>query len=160
MVEMHLAALRVALETNTPVVLLQEVEGARRTLPILIGQTEAMAIEMARKGIEPPRPFTHDLMKDLVTALGVTVEAIVITELKGHTYYAEVRMIRDGKSVVVSARPSDAMALALRTGSPIYADESLLDAEGVELAEQSDPEELLSQFHNFIDQVRPEDFAS
>ncbi|MGH9149378.1 MAG: bifunctional nuclease family protein [Acidimicrobiales bacterium] len=162
MVEMHLAAIRVELPSNTPVVLLQENGGSRRTLPILIGHQEATAIAYALQGIETPRPMTHDLIKDLLAALGVKVDRVVVTELVESVFYAEIRMTLAGRSYSVSSRPSDAMALAVRLGVPIFAEDALLDAEGVviEDEEPAEKDDLINQFQRFIEDVRPEDFAS
>jgi bifunctional DNase/RNase len=162
MVEMHLAAIRVELPTNTPVVLLQEVGEARRTLPILIGHQEATAIAFALQGVETARPMTHDLMRDLVQTLGARVDAVVVTELVDGIFYAEIRMTVDGRPVVVSSRPSDAMALAVRVQAPIFAEDALLDAEGVVIQDDDGPEQddVIEQFQRFIEDVRPEDFAS
>ena len=168
MVEMHLAAVRVELPTNNPVVLLQEVEGARRTLPIFIGAPEATAIAFALQGVQPARPMTHDLMRDLLTTLGATLERVVVTELRmgedgrGGTYFAELRLRHAGQSYAVSSRPSDAIALAARLGTPIFAEEELLDEAGIvmetEEDEEAPPDELVSQFRQFIEGIRPEDF--
>ena len=160
MVEMTLASIRVELPSNTPVVLLQETGEGRRTLPILIGHQEATAIAFALQGVETQRPLTHDLMKDLLTSLDVEVEAIVVTEMVDSIFFAEIRMVRAGQRVTVSSRPSDAMALAVRLGTPIYAEESLLDSEGVVLQDEGEQEEIIEEFQRFIDDVRPEDFAS
>ena len=166
MVEMNLAAVRVELTQNTPVVLLQEVEGARRTLPIFIGPFEASAIAEALQGVQRPRPMTHDLMRDLLVEAGLVPERVVITELRDSTYYAEIHLTQNGRHFSVSSRPSDAMALAARMGTPIYPDESLLDENGVDLQTEDDDDvsentdELVSQFEEFIQQVRPEDFSS
>lgn len=170
MVEMHLAAVRVELPTNNPVVLLQEVEGARRTLPIFIGAPEATAIAFALQGVTPPRPMTHDLMRDMLMALGATLERVVVTELRmgedgrSGTYFAELHLRRGDNSAIVSSRPSDAIALAARLGTPIYAEDDLLDEAGVVLdAGQDDdsaPDELVTQFRQFIEGIRPEDFSS
>jgi bifunctional DNase/RNase len=168
MVEMHLSAVRVDLSTNNPVVLLQEAEGARRTLPIFIGAPEATAIAFALQGVTTSRPMTHDLFKDALVALGVTLERVLITELREGTFYAELHLNGPGGVTVVSSRPSDAIALATRTGAPIFADEELMDAEGVQLADEDDepveedgnPDEIVTQFREFIEGVRPEDFSS
>lgn len=166
MVEMHLVAVRVELPTNTPVVLLQEAEGEHRTLPIFVGTPEATAIAYALQGVVPPRPMTHDLMRDLLVATDVEVSSVVITELRGSTYFAEVHLHRSGQEYVVSSRPSDAIALAARMGTPIFADDDLVDSEGVALAFGDDDidttegtEELVDQFREFINEVRPEDFS-
>ncbi len=164
---MTLASIRVQMPDNVPVVLLKEATGSgagTRTLPILIGHEEATSIARAIQGIEPPRPLTHDLLRDLLHNLEVQVEAIVITELVESIFYAEIRMIRDGQRYVVSSRPSDAIALAVRLGTPIHAEEALLDAEAYviqdddeEPGEQQD--EVIEQFQRFIEDIRPEDFA-
>src|SRR3712207_1069871 len=133
MVEMQLHAVRVELPTNNPVVLLQEVGGARRTLPIFIGPPEATAIAFALQGVTTSRPMTHDLMRDVLVALGVTVERVVITELREGTFYAELHLTQGGRSDNISSRPSDAIALAARLGTPIFCEDDLIDAEGMVL---------------------------
>jgi bifunctional DNase/RNase len=164
MVEMHLSAVRVELPSNTPILLLQEVRGANRTLPIYVGPAEAQAIAFAQQGVETPRPMTHDLMRDIIEELGASVECVVITELRDRTFFAEIRLLMAGRRYVISARPSDAVALAVRVDTTIYAEEDLLDAEGVVLpdedAEPAEAEELVSEFREFIEGVRPEDFES
>jgi len=162
MVEMHLAAVRVELPTNTPILLLQEANGARRTLPIYIGTVEATAIAYALQGVVTPRPMTHDLMRDLLVDLGAVVECVVITELRESTYFAEIRLLLAGQHHAVSARPSDAIALATRVQAPIYAEDALLDAEGVVLPaeDEAEDEDLVVQFREFIEGIRPEDFSS
>lgn len=167
MVEMHLAAVRVELPTNTPILLLQEAAGARRTLPIYIGAAEATAIAYALQGVPTARPMTHDLMRDLLTELGATLDRVVITELRESTFYAELRLTLAGEAHTVSSRPSDAIALAVRLGTSIYADDELIDAEGVVLAPESgedgaespEADELVEQFSEFIKTIRPEDFS-
>ena len=163
MIEMTLSSIRVQMPDNVPVVLLKEVGSSGRTLPILIGHEEATAIARAIQGIEPPRPLTHDLVRDLLQALNVHIEAVVVTELREAVFYAEIRMRRDGQAIVVSSRPSDAIAIAVRTGTSIFADESLLDSEAYVFQEDDEPEqeeEVIEEFQKFIEQVRPEDFAS
>src|SRR3984957_9477990 len=163
MVEMHLSAVRVEVPSNTPILLLREVGGANRTLPIYIGPAEAQAIAFAQQGVETPRPMTHDLMRDMLEELGATVECIVITELRDRTFYAEIRIQVAGQRHTVSARPSDAVALAVRVDSGIYAEEDLLDAEGVILPEDEEEvgeaDELVSEFRDFIEGIKPEDFG-
>jgi bifunctional DNase/RNase len=170
MVEMHLAAVRVELPTNNPVVLLQETEGAHRTLPIFIGAAEATAIAFALQGVRTERPMTHDLMRDILVTLGATLERVVVTELhlsedgRGGTYFAELHLRQGGQAHTVSSRPSDAIALAARLSTPIYAEDDLLDEAGVVLEVDDDdetaPDELVSQFRQFIEGIRPEDFSS
>ena len=166
MVEVRLRAVRVDLQSNTPVLLLQETEGEGRTLPIFIGTPEATAIAYALQGVDMPRPMTHDLMKDVLAALNVEVERVVVTELRDATYYAELHLRRDGQRAVVSSRPSDAVAVAVRTGSTLYVSDELMDAEGILLAiesgeeeEDASPEELVGQFRQFLDSIKPEDFG-
>ena len=165
MVEMHLSAVRVEIPSNNPLLLLQETTGSRRTLPIYIGPAEAQAIAFAQQGVETPRPMTHDLMREIIEELGARLECIVITELRERTFYAEVRLLLGTVRHTVSARPSDAVALAVRVDCPIYAEEELLDAEGVILPEEDDEdetpeaEELVSEFRDFIEGIKPEDFG-
>jgi bifunctional DNase/RNase len=109
--------------------------------------------------------MTHDLMRDILTELSVVLDHVVITELKDQTFYAELRLHRGSTQFVVSARPSDAIALAVRAGATIYAEEALLDAEGIIISQRDDAEdqpegeELVAEFHDFIEGVRPEDFG-
>ncbi len=163
MVEMHLVAVRVELPSHTPILLLQETTGSNRTLPIYIGAAEAQAIAYALQGVETPRPMTHDLIKVLLDELGATVDCVVITELRDQTFYAEIRVDVNGTRHHVSARPSDAVAMAVRTSATIYAEDALIDAEGYVLATdeptgEGESDELMSQFKMFIDGIRPEDF--
>jgi bifunctional DNase/RNase len=166
MVRVLLRAVRVDLQSNTPVLLLQETEGEGRTLPIFIGSPEATAIAYALQGVVMPRPLTHDLMKDVLDALGIAIEHVVITELRSSTYYAELHLVRGAERTVVSSRPSDAVALAVRTESPLFVADELMEAEGILLAlesedeEEDTPDELVGQFRQFLDQVRPEDFEA
>ena len=168
MVEVRLRAVRVDLQSQTPVLLLQETEGEGRTLPIFIGTPEATAIAYALQGVTTPRPMTHDLIADMLGALEVEVEKVVVTDLRSGTYYAEVHLLRGTGRSAVSSRPSDAVAVAVRTGSPLFVSDELMDAEGIILAidssededEDSSPEELVGQFRQFLDSIRPEDFGA
>lgn len=168
-VEVQLIGVRVDVRSNTPVVLLEESSGARRTLPIFIGAPEATAIAYAIQGIETPRPLTHDLMRDLLGALGAKMDRMVVTEVLEGTYYSELHLVSAEREINVSSRPSDAIALAARTGAPIFVTEELLDSAGVVLDadetnededEDATPEEIVDEFQRFLDQVRPEDFGS
>jgi bifunctional DNase/RNase len=165
MVEMELVGVRVELPTNVPIVLLRETEGDRRVLPIFIGSPEATAIAFALERVETPRPMTHDLLKNLLEELDVSVERVVVTELRDSTFYAEIHLRRNGQSHTVSSRPSDAIALAARTGTPIFADESVLaeasyPADSTEERSGDDQDEVVEEFRQFIEHVNPEDFAS
>jgi hypothetical protein len=162
MVEMELVGVRVELPTNAPIVLLRETGGQHRLLPIFIGGSEATAIAFALENVETPRPMTHDLMKDILDDLGVRIERVVVTELRESTFYAEIHLQANGTAHAVSSRPSDAIALAARVGTPIFADESVLEEAAYPPDEQADDEqdEVVEQFREFIDKVNPEDFAS
>ncbi len=173
MVEVRLRAVRVDLQSNTPVLLLQESDGLGRTLPIFIGAPEATAIAFALQGMDTPRPMTHDLIRDLLDALGADVVRVVITELKTATYYAEIVLRHTDRELSVSSRPSDAVAVAVRTGTPLFVADDLMDAEGIMLAvdeeddedaeaedEATNPDELVGEFRTFLDSIRPEDFSS
>ncbi len=166
MVEVRLRAVRVDLQSNTPVLLLQEMGGEGRTLPIYIGNQEAQAIACALQGMTMPRPLTHDLIKDLLDALDVDVEQVVITELRRSTYYAEIQMRRGTERRAVSSRPSDAVAVAVRASCKLFVSDELMDAEGVLLAIESEdgdddenPEELVDRFSQFLESIKPEDFG-
>lgn len=161
---MELLGVRVEMPANTPVVMLREAEGeggGGRVLPILIGGPEAAAIHTALEGIVPPRPLTHDLTVTLIAALGARLERVVITEVKEHTYYAELHLAGTAGATVVSARPSDSIALAVRVGAPIFAKESLLDEAAVEMDvdDTEDEEAILDEFRDFLDDISPDDFA-
>jgi bifunctional DNase/RNase len=160
---MELLGVRLELPANAPVVLLREQTGAARVLPIYIGPEEAKAIALAIEGVATPRPMTHDLLRDTLLALGANVNRITVTELRDRTFYAELELRIDGRTVRVSSRPSDAIALAVRVAAPIYAAEDVLDeAAATPEEERGDPEEqeeIVDQFREFIDQVNPDDFA-
>ncbi len=166
MVEVELVEVRVEMPGNTPIVLLRERGGARRLLPILIGDVEARAIVYAVDRIQTPRPMTHDLFRDVLETLGVGVRQIVVTELRDRTFFAELHLVEGENASVVSARPSDAIALAVRTGSPIFVAEAVLEEAGYIEEEKSpgDPEapqdEVIAQFKDFLESVNPEDFKS
>ncbi|HUY86582.1 MAG TPA: bifunctional nuclease family protein [Acidimicrobiales bacterium] len=165
MIPVELVAVRVDLASNTPVVLLQEIDDPRRVLPIFIGAPEATAIAFALQGVVTPRPMTHDLIREVIENLGATLEDVLVTELKEATYFAELHLAIGTQRSTISARPSDAIAVAARTGSQIYVSDELMEAEGVELQSEdgdpdSNPEEVVSQFKEFLDSVRPEDFQS
>jgi bifunctional DNase/RNase len=163
---MELLGVRLELPANAPVVLLREQAGERRVLPIYIGPEEARAIALALEGISTPRPMTHDLLRDVLGAVEVAVVSITVTELRESTFFAELELQADGRTVRVSSRPSDAVALAVRVAAPIFAAESVLAEAAMpapEEGEDEDPaqqEEIVESFREFIDQVNPEDFAS
>ena len=163
MVEMELVGVRVEMPSSSPIALLREVGGSGRVLPIFIGAPEATAIAFALEEVITPRPMTHDLLREILDDLGVSLEKVTVTELTDGVFYAELELHgRDGVHTI-SSRPSDAIALAARTGSPIFASEEVLAAAGY--IEQAEPEEVeeaevVEQFKDFLDSVNPEDFAS
>src|ERR1700722_6059758 len=173
MIEVVLRAVRVDVGSSTPLLLLEEV-GGERVLPIFIGAPEAAAIAYALQGVESPRPMSHDLLGHVISALGAQVFSVEITELVDNTFFANLRLVRSGDEIVVSSRPSDAVALALRVGAPILVSDDLMANEGkiIQLAYDEDDDEeyveidppneadLVAQLREFLDQVRPEDFGT
>jgi uncharacterized protein len=164
-IAVELLGVRLEPPANTPIVLLRETEGRRRVLPIFIGGPEAAAIAYAVEGVVPPRPLTHDLLRTVMEELGASLEKIVVNDMREHTYYAELHLVVGGLPHTVSSRPSDAIALALRTGSPIFVEDAVMDEAGQEPTDESaetaePPEEILEEFRAFIQDVNPEDFAS
>lgn len=170
MIEVVLRAVRVDVGSATPLLLLEEV-GGERVLPIFVGTPEAAAIAYALQGIEAPRPMSHDLMGHIISALGARLFSVEITELVSGTFYASLRLVREGGEVVVSARPSDAVALALRVGAPILVGDALMESEGrvMDLTEEDEDEDgetepvsetdLVAEMRAFLDRVNPEDFG-
>jgi bifunctional DNase/RNase len=158
MKRVEVLGVRVEMPSNQPIVLLREVDG-ERYLPIWIGATEATAIAYVQQGVVPPRPLTHDLLKDVIGGVGRTLAEVRITRLAEGVFYAELDL---GDGAVVSARPSDAIALALRTSSPIEVADEVLDEAGVLIPEEGggDEEDEVEKFREFLDQVTPEDFGS
>ena len=166
MVEVRLSAVRVDLQSSTPVVLLEETEGAHRSLPIFVGAPEATAIAFALQGVELPRPMTHDLMVQMLQTFGARLQRVVVTKLVESTFFAELQIRSGEKDQAISCRPSDGIALALRTHSPLYVSDDLMDAEGLliepdedEVPDDDNPEEIVGEFREFLDRVRPEDFS-
>jgi hypothetical protein len=151
--ELSVVGVRVELPSNQPIVLLKEVDGDRY-LPIWIGAVEATAIAYEQQGVKPPRPLTHDLMRDILTALNAPLRAVEIMELKDNVYFADLLL---GDGVRVSARPSDSIALALRVGAPIRCAEQILTDVGIVIPDEQEDE--VEKFREFLEQVTPEDFA-
>jgi uncharacterized protein len=151
--EVEVVGVRVEMPSQQPIILLRESTG-ERYLPIWIGAVEATAIAFAQQGVVPPRPMTHDLLKDVLEATGNTLSEVQITEMKDGIFYASLVL---GNSVEVSARPSDSIALALRTGSRIVCSEHVLDEAG--LAVPDDQEQEVEKFREVLDQITPEDFV-
>jgi uncharacterized protein len=151
--ELSVVGVRVELPSNQPIVLLREVEGDRY-LPIWIGAVEATAIAYEQQGVKPPRPLTHDLMRDILAALKAPLNAVEIVEMKENIFYADLLI---GEGIRVSARPSDSIALALRVGAPIRCTDQVLAEAGIVIPDEQEDE--VEKFREFLDQVSPEDFA-
>ena len=148
----EVVGVRVEMPSNQPIVLIKEVDGIRY-LPIWVGAAEATAIAFAQQGLIPPRPLTHDLLQNVITELGSKVESVSLTELLNGVFYSTIKL---GEDREISARPSDAIALALRAGAPIFATEDLFVSAGIEIPDQADDQ--VEAFREFLDQINPEDF--
>ncbi|MSW83262.1 MAG: bifunctional nuclease family protein [Actinobacteria bacterium] len=142
-----------------PIVLLKTAEG-NRFLPIWIGHPEAAAILMRLQGSATPRPMTHDLMTDILSDLEARCVQVAVTELRDNTFFATITIELDGRRIEVDSRPSDALALAVRAGAPIFAAEEVIAESAIEFEhEVEDTEEVVDRFKEFLDDVAPEDFA-
>jgi bifunctional DNase/RNase len=129
MIEMTIDSIRVSLMNYQRVVILKE--EADRYLPIWIGPSEADAIAVKLQGAQVPRPLTHDLLRSIIDSLGASIEYILVNDLKSDTFYAKIILNVDGEQLEIDSRPSDALALAVRTDAPVYADEAVLDKAGI-----------------------------
>ena len=136
MIEMAIDSIRVSLMNYQRVVILKE-KASDRYLPIWIGPAEADAIAVKLQGVSVPRPLTHDLLQSVIDSLGAVVNSIIVNDLKNDTFYAKLILDIDGRQMEIDSRPSDALALAVRTGVPIYADDSVLDKAGILLDEET-----------------------
>ncbi|MGH7591081.1 MAG: bifunctional nuclease family protein [Gemmatimonadales bacterium] len=159
MIEVVVAHLGLDRTTNAPVVILREKDGVRM-VPIWIGPAEASAIAMELQGFKPPRPMTHDLLRQVLTGLGAELRRVVVTAVKGNTYFAELHLRRGEDVLQVDARPSDGIALAVRTHSPIFTSDELLADEGGAPAGPT-PEQRLDadQLKRYLETLDPEDFG-
>jgi bifunctional DNase/RNase len=164
MIEMRIVGVRVEMPNQQPILMLTEATGTR-SLPILIGSAEATAIAMHLQGVRPPRPLTHDLFRDTLSALGRALTEIRVVDFREGTFYGELVFDND---TTVSARPSDAIALAVRCEVPVFVAEAVLDEAGIVIAEEpdaeepeaiADPEGEVERFREFLDSVSPEDFG-
>ncbi len=178
MIEMKVKGLTLDPHTNVPIVILRESEG-ERALPIWVGIFEAHAIAREIESFETPRPMTHDLIKNLINDLRGRVDRILINDLRENTFYAEIHLSLNGSEFVVDSRPSDAIAVALRMGSPIFVEEKVLDEaksiefneaeakEGGETGEgeaappaeaEAAPEEAPEDIKEWLKDLKPDDF--
>lgn len=165
MVPVRIASLSVDAVSNQPVIVLRPTEdepGEGRLVPIWIGHAEATAILLALQGMEPPRPMTHDLLKGVIDSMDVALARVEITRIEDGTFYAALVLRGEERTIAVDARPSDSIALAVRTHSPIFIAEEVIEAasipEPLETDEEIDEDAELERFREFLDEVNPEDF--
>ena len=161
---MELLGVQLEMPSEAPMMLLREAGGERRVLPVYIDTPEARSIHLGLDKVKVARPLTHDLLKLVLDDLGATVVSVTVTELRERTFYAELVLDVAGERHVISCRPSDGVAIAVRTDTPIYAAEAVLDEAGQIIVDDSniseeDSEELLDEFKRFIEDVTPEDFG-
>ena len=143
-----------------PIVLLKTADG-NKFLPIWIGHAEASAILMKLQSQAPPRPMTHDLLSDMLEQLGAAISRITVTELRENTFFAQITLSVGGRELEIDSRPSDAIALAVRSGAPIYAAEEVISESAIEFEHDAeDSEDVVEKFKEFLDRVSPEDFAA
>ena len=160
MIEMELVGVRVELPASAPIVLLRESTDRGLFLPIFVGSAEATSIALAMDQVEPPRPITHDLLALVIQNLDAELQRVVVTEIKDKTFFAELH-IRDGNGTKkISCRPSDAIAVALRMGTPICVVDEVLQQAGYHIPDDDDDQEehVLAEFRDFLDDVKPDDF--
>jgi uncharacterized protein len=155
-VEMKIRTLMMDPVSQMPIVILRDV-GGDAMLPIWVGPFEANAIAMEIEKMSTPRPMTHDLIKTMLTGLGTTVKKVVVSELKDDTFYAMIWMERDGQTVAIDSRPSDALALALRLDCPIYVDEQVLKSS--RMAANANDKNNAEEFRRVLEQLNDEDFG-
>ena len=142
-----------------PIVLLKTMEG-NKFLPIWIGHPEAASILMKLQGATTPRPMTHDLMVDILGELEVRCVQVAVTELRENTFFASITLNIAGRDLEIDSRPSDAIALAVRAGAPIFAADEVIAESAIEFEhEVEDTDDVVEKFKEFLDQVSPEDFA-
>ena len=160
MLEMVIYGVSFDMVGKQPIVLLKAVD-TNKFLPIWIGHPEAAAILMKLQGATTPRPMTHDLINDMLGELEVSCSKVSVTELKENTFYASITLQMNGREIEIDSRPSDALALAVRTAAPIFAAESVIEESAIEFEhEVEDTEEVVEKFKDFLDNVTPEDFAA
>ena len=157
MIEMKINGLAVDNSSKMPVVILTDME-EKRFLPIWIGVYEADAILMAMEAISVPRPMTHDLIKGIMDAVEISVDRIVIHDIKNNTFFAKIHMIKDGKEYEIDSRPSDAIALALRVESPIFVSETVIMEATIMDKEKYRKE--MDEFKEFLKDINPSDFIN
>lgn len=159
MLGMRLVALQVELPSHSPVLLLQSLHEEERMLPIFIGPLEASSIAFALDGVTPDRPTTHDVFCQALEASGTSIARIEITDVVDGTFFAELHLATLSGEVVISSRPSDAIALALRTRAPIFVAEDVVESQSVHVSMiEEDEERTIERFQDFLEDVSPDDF--
>ena len=158
MIEMKVAGVILDSQSKHPIVMLRDME-ERRALLIWIGEPEANAILLALEGIQTPRPMTHDLLQNVLETLETPVTRVLITAMKEQTFFAELECQRDGKTLSIDARPSDAIALALRASAPIFVADEVVEENAIPINASANEEEEEAKFREFLENVKPGDFG-
>jgi bifunctional DNase/RNase len=160
MVEMKVEGLTLDPLTNMPIIILKDLAGDK-ALPIWVGYFEANAIALEIEKINTPRPMTHDLLNNIISSLQAKVKHILVTDLKDNTFFAEISVIQNGSDMTIDSRPSDAIALALRSKSPIFVEEKVIEA--AKSLDLPDPDKLQNQekkqWKDWITSIKPQDFG-
>ncbi len=153
-IEMQIKGLMIDPVSNMPIIILKNSDG-EAVLPIWVGIFEANAIAMQLEKITSPRPMTHDLLRNVIQGLDVAVERVEITDLRENTFYAQIHLRRNGESLSIDARPSDAMALALRAQAPIFVNQQVLEKSSSGTGESDETERL----RRWLETVDPEELG-
>ena len=160
MQEMSIYGVSFDMVGKQPIVLLRTLDGSK-FLPIWIGHPEAAAILMKLQGTPTPRPMTHDLVTSMLGELNATVAKIAVTELRDNTFFAIITLQVNGSEVEIDSRPSDALALAVRTDAPIFVSDQVIEDSAIEFGgEPEEQDEIVDEFRKFLEDVSPEDFSS
>ena len=160
MVEMKVEGLTLDPLTNMPIIILKDLAGDK-ALPIWVGYFEANAIALEIEKINTPRPMTHDLLNNIISSLQAKVKHVLVTDIKDNTFFAEISVIQNGSDMTIDSRPSDAIALALRSKSPIFVEEKVIEA--AKSLDLPDPDKLQNQekqqWKDWITSIKPQDFG-
>ncbi len=157
MIEVKVMGFAIDKQQNTPILILEEIEGNKRILPIWIGECEADAISRGLTKAEIPRPFTHDLIISIIKGLRAELIKVEITQLKNNTFYALLWLKRESDIIKIDARPSDAVAIAVHTGIPIFVSDEIMSKEGIKY--EKDKEHKLENIKEYLKKVKPENFG-